>query len=55
MTDIMQHMELKFTSGNSIPVKNTMLKVEEWYAIRDLILVLKKENERLKWQLMEQD
>lgn len=55
MKDIMKHMESKFTSGNSVPVKQTILKVDEWYAIRDIIIQLKKENERLKWHMNVQD
>lgn len=55
MKDIIKHMESKFTSGNPVPVKQTILKVDEWYAIRDIIIQLKKENERLKWRLNEQD
>lgn len=55
MKNIIAHMESKFTSGNAIPVKQTMLKVDEWYALRDIILQLRKENERLQWMLDTQD
>lgn len=55
MKGIVKQMELKFTSGNSIPVKQAVVKVEEWNTLRDYIAELHKEVMRLEWQLHQQD
>lgn len=55
MNDIVKQIELKFTSGNEIPVKQAVVKVEEWNTLREYIADLHKEIMRLEWRLQEQD
>lgn len=51
MIDIVKHVEQKLDKE----FDRVVLTSDEWFALRDLILVLKKENERLRWQITLQD
>lgn len=45
MRDIIQQIELKFTSGNSVPVERSVLLVEEWKHIKQSIAELEQERD----------
>lgn len=49
--NIVKHIENKFGDENDV----IELTRDEWYAIREVITVLKKNNERLVWSLEEHD
>lgn len=49
--DILKKIEEQYTRGQEY----VFLHREEWYAIRDIVTALKKENERLQWSAREQD
>ncbi|HSH42547.1 MAG TPA: hypothetical protein VK973_10540 [Arenicellales bacterium] len=51
MSDIIERINSKFRSGNSIPVRQAMIKREEWEEVRELgdkLERTERENERLR-------
>lgn len=51
MIDPVKHIEKKFNDD----VDEVQLTRDEWVALRDLILVLRKDLKQIRWQLAEQD
>lgn len=49
--DIVKHMDKKFAVAH----EDSIITADEWFAIREVINLLKKEIERLRWQMNEQD
>lgn len=48
---IVKRIDEKFDDDS----ESVILTANEWYALRELIAALKRENERLKWTLNTQD
>ena len=51
MNDIVKKFDREFAAEHTY----TMITAEEWFTVRDEIFRLKKEVEKLQWQLREQD
>ena len=51
MNDIVKKFDQKFAAAHG----TTEINADEWFAIREEILNLKKQVEQLQWQLREQD
>lgn len=51
MTDIVEHVEQKFRSGNSVPIDRAWLSADEWAQLRAEIVRLRGEVDDLAPQL----